>query len=85
MTDPDIGEIASLAQNSLLQHIAALPADQRTKAQIDSLFNYYLADVDAPSRDLRRRSRSMRASRPRRSDNDGTPGPTAGPGFGDIR
>ena len=46
-------EIASLARNSLLQHIAALPADQRTKAQVDSLFTYYLANVDAPSRELR--------------------------------
>ena len=46
-------EIASLASNSLLQHIAALPADQRTKAQVDSLFEYYIANIDAPSRELR--------------------------------
>ena len=46
-------EIESLARNSLLQHIAALPPAQRTKAQVDSLFAYYLANVDAPSRELR--------------------------------
>jgi Protein of unknown function (DUF1553)/Protein of unknown function (DUF1549)/Concanavalin A-like lectin/glucanases superfamily/Planctomycete cytochrome C len=54
-------EIASLAQNSLLQHIAALPADQRTKPQIDSLFNYYLANVDAPSRELRTKLDALKA------------------------
>ncbi|TAE76683.1 MAG: DUF1553 domain-containing protein [Verrucomicrobia bacterium] len=46
-------EIAGLANNSLLRHIASLPADQRSKEQLDSLFNYYLAHVDTPSRDLR--------------------------------
>lgn len=54
-------EIASLAQNSLLQHIASLPADQRTKQQIDSLFNYYLANVDAPSRELRTKLDALKA------------------------
>ena len=46
-------EISSLAQNSMLQHIAALSPDQRTKAQLDALFGYYLANIDAPSRQLR--------------------------------
>ncbi|MCW1923197.1 DUF1553 domain-containing protein [Luteolibacter arcticus] len=46
-------EIQGLAQNSLLQQIAALPADQRTKQQLDALFQYYLANIDAPTRDLR--------------------------------
>ncbi|RYD44561.1 MAG: DUF1549 domain-containing protein, partial [Verrucomicrobiaceae bacterium] len=41
-------EIANLAQDSMLQHIAALPADQRTKEQLDTLFGYYLANLDAP-------------------------------------
>ena len=47
-------EIAGLAQNSMLQHIAALPAEQRTKQQVDSLFKYYVSNIDAPSRDLQK-------------------------------
>ena len=47
------GEIAALANNSLLLQIASLPAEQRTKEQLDKLFAYFLANVDAPSRDLR--------------------------------
>lgn len=54
-------EIESLAKNSLLQHIASLPADQRTKAQVDSLFTYYLANVDAPSRELRTKLDALKA------------------------
>jgi len=46
-------EIANLAQDSMLQHIAAMPAEQRTKEQLDTLFGYYLANLDAPSRELR--------------------------------
>ena len=46
-------EIAAIAQNSVLQHIASLPADQRTKAQLDSLFQYYLTNVDVPAQQLR--------------------------------
>jgi hypothetical protein len=48
-------EIAGLAKNSGLQHILALPADQRSKEQLDSLYQYFLANVDAPSRELRTR------------------------------
>jgi hypothetical protein len=47
-------EIAGLAQNSMLQHIAALPAEQRTKQQVDALFKYYVSNIDIPSRDLRK-------------------------------
>lgn len=54
-------EIATLAQNSLLQHIASLPAEQRTKAQVDSLFNYYLTNLDAPSRELRTKLDALKA------------------------
>lgn len=46
-------EIAALAQNSMLQHIASLPAEQRTKEQLDALYSYYLANLDAPTRELR--------------------------------
>ena len=45
-------EIGALARNSLLQHIASIPAGQRTPEQVASLFNYYLANVDGPSREL---------------------------------
>jgi len=48
-------EIDSLAKNSLLRHILTLPADQRTKEQKASIYNYYLANVDTPSRELRTR------------------------------
>ncbi len=45
-------EIAKLAQNSLLQSIVATPVDQRSKEQVESLYNYYLVNVDASSREL---------------------------------
>ncbi len=54
-------EIAALAQNSVLQHIASLPAGQRTKAQLDSLFQYYLTNVDAPSQQLRDKVAALKA------------------------
>jgi hypothetical protein len=48
-----LGEIASVAQNSLLRQILATPAGQRSKDQVEVLFKHYLANVDGPSRDLR--------------------------------
>ena len=45
-------EIANLAQNSLLQHIATLPADQRSPEQVETLFRYYITNLDSPSREL---------------------------------
>jgi hypothetical protein len=45
-------EIALLAQNSLLQNIVATPVEQRSKEQVESLYQYFLTNVDAPSRDL---------------------------------
>jgi hypothetical protein len=45
-------EIGILAKNSQLQHIVSLPPEKRTKEQLASVFEYYLANVDAPSRDL---------------------------------
>ncbi len=45
-------EIGALAQNSLLQHIASIPPEQRTKEQVDALFNYFIANLDTPSREL---------------------------------
>ena len=46
-------EIERLANNSELQHIVSLPAEKRTKEQVESVFKYYLANIDAPTRELR--------------------------------
>lgn len=46
------GEINRLAKNSELQHVVSLAPEKRTKEQIASVFEYYLANIDAPSRDL---------------------------------
>ncbi|MCW1915555.1 DUF1553 domain-containing protein [Luteolibacter sp. GHJ8] len=45
-------EIALLAQSSLLQSIVATPVEQRTKEQVESLYQYYLTNVDAPAREI---------------------------------
>ena len=45
-------EIASLANTAMLARVAATPPDQRTPGQIDSLYGYYISNIDAPSRDL---------------------------------
>ncbi|MEO8614931.1 MAG: DUF1553 domain-containing protein [Luteolibacter sp.] len=45
-------EIKKLAENSQLNHIVSLPADKRTKEQIDSVFQYFLSNVDTLSREL---------------------------------
>ncbi|QJE95071.1 DUF1553 domain-containing protein [Luteolibacter luteus] len=54
-------EIGTLAQNAMLQHIASIPAEQRTKEQVDSLFNYYLVNVDAPTRDLQAKLEGLKS------------------------
>jgi hypothetical protein len=46
-------EIEKLATNSELQHIVSLPAEKRTKEQAESVFKYFLANIDPPSRELR--------------------------------
>jgi hypothetical protein len=48
-------EIAAISANSLLQNIIALPPAQRTAEQIKSLRQYFLANIDTPSRELRAR------------------------------
>ena len=48
-------EIGGLAKNNLLLQMVNLPPDQRTKEQIESLFKYYLSNIDISSRDLRTR------------------------------
>jgi len=45
-------EIKNLAENSMLERIIALPAEKRTKEQSESVFSYYLANIDGPSREL---------------------------------
>lgn len=48
-------EIKDLAGNSLLQSIVSQPAEKRTKEQLESVFNYFVANIDAPSREMRAR------------------------------
>jgi hypothetical protein len=45
-------EIESLANNSELRHIVSLAPGKRSKEQIESVLKYFLANVDAPSREL---------------------------------
>ncbi len=46
-------EIKDLANNSSLQSIVSLPAEKRTKEQLESVFKYFVGNIDAPSRELR--------------------------------
>jgi hypothetical protein len=54
-------EIAAISANSLLQHIIALPPDQRTAEQIQSLQPYFLANIDTPSREFRSKLDTLKA------------------------
>jgi hypothetical protein len=45
-------EIESLANNSELRYIVSLAPGKRSKEQIESVLKYFLANVDAPSREL---------------------------------
>jgi hypothetical protein len=45
-------EISSLSESAMLSHVVALPPEQRTKAQLESLHTYYVSNIDQPSRDL---------------------------------
>jgi hypothetical protein len=49
----DEKEIAAISSNSMLQHIVALSPEQRTAEQVKSLQQYFLANIDAPSREIR--------------------------------
>jgi hypothetical protein len=46
-------EIAALGGNGGIGRILALPANQRTPQQHDAIYQYYLANIDVPSKDLR--------------------------------
>lgn len=46
-------EIAVIAESSQLRHILSVAADQRTKKQTDSLFQYYITNFDEPTRQIR--------------------------------
>lgn len=48
-------EIEVLAKNSVLQGIIAMPAEKRSKEQVDSLLDYFTANVDEPSREIKTR------------------------------
>ena len=45
-------EIEELANHSELRHIVALAPEKRSKEQVESVFKYFLANVDAPTREL---------------------------------
>ena len=45
-------EIGAIANNAVFRQLVSIPADQRTKEQIDNLFPYYLSQIDAPYRQL---------------------------------
>ena len=47
------GEIQALALDSILQHVAKLPPDQRREEQLNALFDYYITHADAPAKTLR--------------------------------
>ncbi len=48
-------EISALAETALLQHVVSLPAAQRTKGQTEALFQYFLANLDEPTREIQTR------------------------------
>ncbi len=45
-------EIKALSENAQIEHLVALPPDQRTKEQIAMLSDYYLSHFDEPTRVL---------------------------------
>ncbi len=45
-------EIGAIANTAVLRQLVSIPAEQRTKEQTDKLFPYYLAQIDAPYRQL---------------------------------
>ncbi len=47
-----MAEIGAIANNALIRELVAIPEAQRTQAQKNKLFPYFLAQVDEPSRQL---------------------------------
>jgi hypothetical protein len=45
-------EIKTISETAMLNHIVSLPADQRSKQQVDTLYQYYIANIDGPSREF---------------------------------
>ncbi len=45
-------EISSIAKNAALRQLIAISPDQRTKAQKETLYPYFLSNIDEPSRSL---------------------------------
>ncbi len=54
-------EIAALANTALLSQVVATPPDQRTREQLDSLYQYYISNIDPRSRELAARLDSLKA------------------------
>ncbi len=54
-------EVQALAKSSVLEQLLATPAAQRTAPQVESLLNYYLDAVDAPSAVLREKIHALKS------------------------
>ena len=58
---PPLAQPADLARHTLLRPILALPAGQRTPEQLATVYQYFLDNVDPPTRELRARVDSLAA------------------------
>lgn len=58
----DEKEISAIASNSLLRHIIATPPAARTAEQVKSLHQYFLANIDGPSREIRARLDTLKSA-----------------------
>ena len=56
----DEKEISLISSNSLLQHIIAMSPAERTAEQVKSLQQYYLSNIDDPSREIRAKLDSLK-------------------------
>lgn len=56
-------EIETLAKTSLLRQIVTIPPEQRSKEQVESLYQYFIANVDEPSRDLAKKLDALKTER----------------------
>jgi hypothetical protein len=54
-------EIESLARTSVLRQIVSIPKEQRSQAQVDMLYQHFLANVDVKSREFAGKLNSLKA------------------------
>ncbi len=50
-----VAEIKNLSEKMDVRHLITLPSEKRTKEQNEAVFNYYIANIDVPSRELKTR------------------------------